>query len=195
MRMHIGFSFKPKTLLVVLVVILGLVGFCVDAFADPLPEDGGAQLLTDETSDTTETPAGTVVINTVPAAEAAAPETYTYQRGAHTGLAASVESIFGDYQPLMATDSAGNVSAVSGLAGVDFCWIGGCLAFLILFYSFFRLLGGVFLGRSNDVQSMLVTMLSALSDFLSEGVGWYCFCMVLCVLVISLFFRVFHIKR
>ena len=63
MRMHIGFSFKPKTLLVVLVVILGLVGFCVDAFADPLPEDGGAQLLTDETSDTTETPAGTVVIN------------------------------------------------------------------------------------------------------------------------------------
>ena len=149
MRMHIGFSFKPKTLLVVLVVILGLVGFCVDAFADPLPEDGGTQLLTDETSDTTETPAGTVVINTVPAAEAAAPETYTYQRGAHTGLAASVESIFGDYQPLMATDSAGNVSAVSGLAGVDFCWIGGCLAFLILFYSFFRLLGGVFLGRSK----------------------------------------------
>lgn len=149
MRMHIGFSFKPKTLLVVLVVILGLVGFCVDAFADPLPEDGGAQLLTDETdtTDTTETPASTVVINT--AAEAATPETYTYQRGDHTGLAASVESIFGDYQPLMATDSAGNVSAVSGLAGVDFCWIGGCLAFLILFYSFFRLLGGVFLGRSK----------------------------------------------
>lgn len=149
MRMPIGFSFKPKTLLVVLVVILGLVGFCVDAFADPLSEDGGAQLLTDGTSDTTETPAGTVVINTAPAAEAVTPETYTYQRGAHTGLAASVESIFGDYQPLMATDSAGNVSAVSGLAGVDFCWIGGCLAFLILFYSFFRLLGGVFLGRSK----------------------------------------------
>ena len=149
MRMHIGFSFKPKTLLVVLVVILGLVGFCVDAFADPLPEDGGAQLLTDETdtTDTTETPSSTVVINT--AAEAVTPETYTYQRGDHTGLAASVESIFGDYQPLMATDSAGNVSAVSGLAGVDFCWIGGCLAFLILFYSFFRLLGGVFLGRSK----------------------------------------------
>ena len=152
MRMHIGFSFKPKALLVVLVVILGLVGFCVDAFADPLPEDGGAQLLTDETdttdtADTAETPASTVVINT--AAEAVTPETYTYQRGDHTGLAASVESIFGDYQPLMATDSAGNVSAVSGLAGVDFCWIGGCLAFLILFYSFFRLLGGVFLGRSK----------------------------------------------
>lgn len=72
-----------------------------------------------------------------------------YQRGEHTGLAASVQSIFGDYQPLMATDSAGNVSAVSGLAGLDFCWIGGCLAFLILFYSFFRLLGGVFLGRSK----------------------------------------------
>ena len=75
--------------------------------------------------------------------------TQHYQRGDHTGLAASVQSIFGDYQPLMATDSAGNVSAVSGLAGVDFCWIGGCLAFLILFYSFFRLLGGVFLGRSK----------------------------------------------
>ena len=154
MRMHIGFSFKPKTLLVVLVVILGLVGFCVDAFADLLPEDGGAQLLTDETAttdtaDTTETPTSTVVINTAPAAEAVTPETYTYQRGEHTGLAASVQSIFGDYQPLMATDSAGNVSAVSGLAGVDFCWIGGCLAFLILFYSFFRLLGGVFLGRSK----------------------------------------------
>ena len=44
------------------------------------------------------------------------------------------------------------------------------------------------MGGLNDVQSMLVTMLSALSDFLSEGVGWYCFCMVLCVLVISLFF-------
>lgn len=148
MRMHIGFSFKPKTLLVVLVVILGIVGFCVDAFAVELPEEDVAQLLTDET-DATETPASTVVINTVPAAEAATPETYTYQRGDHTGLAASVESIFGDYQPLMATDSAGNVSAVSGLAGVDFCWIGGCLAFLILFYSFFRLLGGVFLGRSK----------------------------------------------
>ncbi len=149
--MHIGFSFKPKTLLIILVAILGIVGLCVDAFADPLPEDGTAQLLTDETdpTGTTETPASTVVINTAPAAEAAAPETYTYQRGAHTGLAASVQSIFGEYQPLMATDSAGNVSAVPGLAGVDFCWIGGCLAFLILFYSFFRLLGGVFLGRSK----------------------------------------------
>lgn len=149
--MHIGFSFKPKTLLIILVAILGIVGLCVDAFADPLPEDGTAQLLTDETdpTGTTETPASTVVINTAPAAEAAAPETYTYQRGAHTGLAASVQSIFGEYQPLMATDSSGNVSAVPGLAGVDFCWIGGCLAFLILFYSFFRLLGGVFLGRSK----------------------------------------------
>lgn len=149
--MHIGFSFKPKTLLIILVAILGIVGLCVDAFADPLPEDGTAQLLTDETDTpgTTETPASTVVINAAPAAEAAVPETYTYQRGEHTGLAASVKSIFGEYQPLMATDSAGNVSAVPGLAGVDFCWIGGCLAFLILFYSFFRLLGGVFLGRSK----------------------------------------------
>ena len=149
--MHIGFSFKPKTLLIILVAILGIVGLCVDAFADPLPEDGTAQLLTDETdpTGTTETPASTVVINAAPAAEAAAPETSTYQRGEHTGLAASVKSIFGEYQPLMATDSAGNVSAVPGLAGVDFCWIGGCLAFLILFYSFFRLLGGVFLGRSK----------------------------------------------
>lgn len=151
MRMHIGFSFNPKTLLIILVAILGIVGLCVDAFADPLPEDGTAQLLTDETdpTGTTETPASTVVINAAPAAEAAAPETYTYQRGEHTGLAASVQSIFGEYQPLMATDSAGNVSAVPGLAGVDFCWVGGCLAFLILFYSFFRLLGGVFLGRSK----------------------------------------------
>ena len=149
--MHIGFSFKPKTLLIILVAILGIVGLCVDAFADPLPEDGTAQLLTDETdpSSTTETPANTVVINAAPAAEAVTPETYTYQRGEHTGLAASVKSIFGEYQPLMATDSAGNVSAVPGLAGVDFCWVGGCLAFLILFYSFFRLLGGVFLGRSK----------------------------------------------
>lgn len=154
--MHIGFSFKPKTLLIILVAILGIVGLCVDAFAEPLPDEEGAQLLTDEPAsdagtDTSEVPAGsgTVVINTAPAAEAAAPETYTYQRGAHTGLAASVQSIFGEYQPLMATDSAGNVSAVPGLAGVDFCWVGGCLAFLILFYSFFRLLGGVFLGRSK----------------------------------------------
>lgn len=149
--MHIGFSLKPKTLLIILVAILGIVGLCVDAFADPLPEDGTAQLLTDETdpTGTTETPANTVVINAAPAAEAVTPETYTYQRGEHTGLAASVKSIFGEYQPLMATDSAGNVSAVPGLAGVDFCWIGGCLAFLILFYSFFRLLGGVFLGRSK----------------------------------------------
>ena len=149
MRMHIGFSFKPKTLLIILVAILGIVGLCVDAFAEPLPDEEGAQLLTDETSAPTETPANTVVINAAPAAEAVTPETYTYQRGEHTGLAASVKSIFGEYQPLMATDSAGNVSAVSGLAGVDFCWIGGCLAFLILFYSFFRLLGGVFLGRSK----------------------------------------------
>ena len=147
--MHIGFSFKPKTLLIILVAILGIVGLCVDAFAEPLPDEEGAQLLTDETSAPTETPANTVVINAAPAAEAVTPETYTYQRGAHTGLAASVQSIFGEYQPFMATDSAGNVSAVPGLAGVDFCWIGGCLAFLILFYSFFRLLGGVFLGRSK----------------------------------------------
>lgn len=140
--MHIGFSFKPKTLLIILVAILGIVGLCVDAFAEPLPDEEGAQLLTDETdpTSTTETPANTVVINAAPAAEAVTPETYTYQRGEHTGLAASVKSIFGEYQPLMATDSAGNVSAVPGLAGVDFCWIGGCLAFLILFYSFFRLL-------------------------------------------------------
>ena len=149
MRMHIGFSFKPKTLLIILVAILGIVGLCVDAFAEPLPDEEGAQLLTDETSAPTETPANTVVINAAPAAEAVTPETYTYQRGAHTGLAASVQSIFGEYQPLMATDSAGNVSVVPGLAGVDFCWVGGCLAFLILFYSFFRLLGGVFLGRSK----------------------------------------------
>ena len=147
--MPIGFSFKPKTLLIILVAILGIVGLCVDAFAEPLPDEEGAQLLTDETSAPTETPANTVVINAAPAAEAVTPETYTYQRGEHTGLAASVKSIFGEYQPLMATDSAGNVSAVPGLAGVDFCWIGGCLAFLILFYSFFRLLGGVFLGRSK----------------------------------------------
>lgn len=147
--MHIGFSFKPKTLLIILVAILGIVGLCVDAFAEPLPDEEGAQLLTDETSAPTETPANTVVINAAPAAEAVTPETYTYQRGEHTGLAASVKSIFGKYQPLMATDSAGNVSAVPDLAGVDFCWIGGCLAFLILFYSFFRLLGGVFLGRSK----------------------------------------------
>lgn len=147
--MHIGFSFKPKTLLIILVAILGIVGLCVDAFAEPLPDEEGAQLLTDETSAPTETPANTVVINAAPAAEAVTPETYTYQRGEHTGLAASVKSIFGEYQPLMDTDSAGNVSAVPGLAGVDFCWIGGCLAFLILFYSFFRLLGGVFLGRSK----------------------------------------------
>lgn len=183
MRMHIGFSFKPKTLLIVLAVILGVVGACVDAYAaepdndipdwalvpaldpaeDPVSERGyttvydmdGSVVYTDDPrlkaddADTPETPSGPVVINTAPAVEAAAPETYTYQRGDHTGLAASVQSIFGDYQPLMATDSAGNVSAVSGLAGVDFCWIGGCLAFLILFYSFFRLLGGVFLGRSK----------------------------------------------
>ncbi len=177
MRMHIGFSFKPKFLLIVLVVILGIVGFCVDAFAaDEIPEWAlrpalepgedadrgyttvydmdGSILYTDDpalsvTANDTETPSNTVVINAAPAAEAAASETYTYQRGEHTGLAASVQSIFGDYQPLMATDSAGNVSAVSGLAGLDFCWIGGCLAFLILFYSFFRLLGGVFLGRSK----------------------------------------------
>lgn len=147
--MHIGFSFKPKTLLIILVAILGIVGLCVDAFAEPLPDEEGAQLLTNETSAPTETPANTVVINAAPAAEAVTPETYTYQRGAHTGLAASVQSIFGEYQPLMATDSAGNVSVVPGLAGVDFCWVGGCLAFLILFYSFFRLLGGVFLGRSK----------------------------------------------
>lgn len=147
--MHIGFSFKPKTLLIILVAILGIVGLCVDAFAEPLPDEEGAQLLTDDTSAPTETPSNTVVINAAPAAEAVTPETYTYQRGAHTGLAASVQSIFGEYQPLMATDSAGNVSVVPGLAGVDFCWVGGCLAFLILFYSFFRLLGGVFLGRSK----------------------------------------------
>ena len=161
--MHIGFSFKPKTLLIILAVILGIVAYGVEAFADPLEDDTtpAAELLTDEPAsdadtsadtDTSEVPAGSgtvVIMNTPAASETAAAETYTYQRGDHTGLAASVQSIFGEYQPLMATDSAGNVSAVPGLAGVDFCWVGGCLAFLILFYSFFRLLGGVFLGRSK----------------------------------------------
>lgn len=37
--MHIGFSFKPKTLIIVLAVILGIVGYCVDVFAAELPED------------------------------------------------------------------------------------------------------------------------------------------------------------
>ena len=50
--MHIGFSFKPKTLLIILVAILGIVGLCVDAFAEPLPDEEGAQLLTDETDPT-----------------------------------------------------------------------------------------------------------------------------------------------
>ena len=85
--MHIGFSFKPKTLLIVLAVILGIVAYGVEAFADPLDEDTApaAELLTDEPAsdagtDTSEVPAGsgTVVINTAPAAEAAAPETYTW---------------------------------------------------------------------------------------------------------------------
>lgn len=155
--MHIGFSFKPKTIIIILTAVLGVAAVIADAYAAPLPEDSPerpAELLAEEASadaDVPDVPAGsgTVVINTAPAAEAAAPETYIYQRAEHTGLAASVQSIFGDYQPLMATDSAGNVSAVPGLAGVDFCWLGGCLAFLILFYSFFRLLGGVFLGRSK----------------------------------------------
>ena len=157
--MHIGFSFKPKTLLIILAVILGIAAYGVEAFADPLEDDTApaAELLTDEPASDADTadpdvPAGSgtvVIMNTPAASETAAAETYTYQRGDHTGLAASVQSIFGEYQPLMATDSAGNVSAVPGLAGVDFCWVGGCLAFLILFYSFFRLLGGVFLGRSK----------------------------------------------
>ena len=82
--MHIGFSFKPKTLLIVLAVILGIVAYGVEAFADPLDEHTApaAELLTDEPAsdagtDTSEVPAGsgTVVINTAPAAEAAAPET------------------------------------------------------------------------------------------------------------------------
>lgn len=158
--MHIGFSFKPKFLLVVLAVILGIVGFCVDAFAAEVPEDVPDWALVpalepgedaDRGYTTVYDMDGSILYTDDPALEVAAndSETYTYQRGEHTGLAASVQSIFGDYQPLMATDSAGNVSAVSGLAGLDFCWIGGCLAFLILFYSFFRLLGGVFLGRSK----------------------------------------------
>ena len=160
--MHIGFSFKPKTLLIILAVILGIVAYGVEAFADPLEDDTApaAELLTDELSDAdtsadadaSEVPAGSgtvVIMNTPAASETATTETYTYQRGDHTGLAASVQSIFGEYLPLMATDSSGNVSAVPGLAGVDFCWVDGCLAFLILFYSFFRLLGGVFLGRSK----------------------------------------------
>lgn len=71
--MHIGFSFKPKTLLIVLAVILGIVAYGVEAFADPLDEDPtpAAELLTDEPAsdagtDTSEVPAGsgTVVINT-----------------------------------------------------------------------------------------------------------------------------------
>ena len=77
--MHIGFSFKPKTLLIVLAVILGIVAYGVEAFADPLDEHTApaAELLTDEPAsdagtDTSEVPAGsgTVVINTAPAAEA-----------------------------------------------------------------------------------------------------------------------------
>ena len=73
--MHIGFSFKPKTLLIILAVILGIVAYGVEAFADPLDEDTipSAELLTDEPAsdagtDTSEVPAGsgTVVINTLP---------------------------------------------------------------------------------------------------------------------------------
>ena len=47
--MHIGFSFKPKTLLIVLAVILGIVAYGVEAFADPLDEHTApaAELLTD----------------------------------------------------------------------------------------------------------------------------------------------------
>ena len=48
--MHIGFSFKPKTLLIILAVILGIVAYGVEAFADPQEDDTApaAELLTDE---------------------------------------------------------------------------------------------------------------------------------------------------
>lgn len=139
MRMHIGFSFKPKTILIIIGVVVALLAACVDAFADDATP-----------TDATPTNVGgsTVIVQTVPVSSPAV-DTYSYSRDAHTGLAAAIDNIFGSYMPLMQTDSAGNISVVSGIAGVDFAWVGGCFAFLILFYSFFRLLGGVFIGKSR----------------------------------------------
>lgn len=138
MRMHIGFSFKPKAIIVGLAILAGIVLSLVSAYAD----EG------DTVPVATSSDAPVVVINTTSDNPTVTPS-YTFNRASHTGLAGAIENVFGLYQPLYQTDQLGNVSAVSGIAGVDFAWVGGAVAFFILFYSFFRLLGGVFIGKSR----------------------------------------------
>lgn len=51
-----------------------------------------------------------------------------------------IVSLFGEYQLTYTPEGA----LVGGLAGLDYAYIFGVLAFLIVLYSFFRLLGVLF---------------------------------------------------
>lgn len=63
-------------------------------------------------------------------------------------MKAIMESIFGVYTPVVVSEVAADGSVVtktlSGLAGVDWPYVGGVLLFAICLYSVFRLIGVIF---------------------------------------------------
>lgn len=57
-----------------------------------------------------------------------------------------MQSIFGVYTPVSVTENVDGVEVVrylSGVAGVDWEYIGGVLLFAVCLYCMFRILGGV----------------------------------------------------
>lgn len=59
-----------------------------------------------------------------------------------------VIDLFGTYTPVETTtvlaDGTTVTEVASGMAGVDWPWVIGALAFLLCLYCFFRILGGIF---------------------------------------------------
>lgn len=52
-------------------------------------------------------------------------------------------NLFGAYEPMTALDANGDTMILEGWAGVDWPYVLGVVAFLIVLYSFFRIIGGL----------------------------------------------------
>lgn len=54
-----------------------------------------------------------------------------------------MQAIFGNYNPITYTDSAGVEIIPSGLSGVDWQYVLGVVLFCVIVYSLLRILGGL----------------------------------------------------
>lgn len=52
-------------------------------------------------------------------------------------------SLFGTYEPVSVTNALGEVEYLTGMAGVDWPYVLGALAFIVSVYCVLRIIGGV----------------------------------------------------